>query len=103
MTDSREAELYAAAVENWGELAQIMMAMGECAELIAELNRWINQNRSDKEAVAEEIADVEILMGQLRYLIGDDIVDSAKNKKLKRLAEILAGNIEHPHKGEGES
>jgi hypothetical protein len=45
----------------------------------------------DRKAVgwqlAEEIADVEIVCAQLRVLVGSDLVDDIKIKKLIRLRE----------------
>jgi NTP pyrophosphatase (non-canonical NTP hydrolase) len=84
-----EEEIYKAAINHWGEHTQLMMAMGECGELIAELNRLVTQNRSSKEQVVDEIADVEIMMGQLRYIFGNDEVDLAKQRKLARLNHRL--------------
>lgn len=92
-----EEEIYQAAINRWGVDAQIAMTMGECGELIAELNRRFVQNRDNLENVYGEIADVEIMLGQLRFILGDQPIDSAKQAKLERLKGIINGNIQHSH------
>jgi hypothetical protein len=39
--------------------------------------------------LAEEIADVEIMIEQARVMIGDNLVDSHKESKLNRLSDSL--------------
>lgn len=89
--------VYQKAIAKWGLSAQVSMAMGECGELIAALNRYFVQNRGEQYDVAEEIADVEIMCTQLREIIGHDLVNSIKMKKLERLEQIISGEINHPH------
>lgn len=84
-----EADAYRAAVEKWGRAPQIHMAIEECGELIVALTHWM-RNRADRNRVTTEIADVEIMMGQLREIFGSEDVDWEKRAKLKRLKERLA-------------
>jgi hypothetical protein len=81
------------AIELWGEEAQIKMAIEECAELIvklAKLGRF--KNGSQIHEVAEEIADVEIMMSQLRLIFGNGCVDGAKSDKLLiLLSRVIEG------------
>ncbi|STQ75517.1 hypothetical protein [Grimontia hollisae] len=95
--------VYRHALEHWGAAAQVSMAMGEYGELIAELNRLFTQNKSTVEAVASEVADVEIMMSQLRLVVGSDIVESIKQEKLARLKAILDGEEYHPHQSKAET
>lgn len=76
------------AVHEWGNATQLLMAMEECGELVAAINQFL-RGRKDKQQLAEEIADVEIMCAQLRYMIGDKFVDKEKHKKLRRLGERL--------------
>lgn len=94
---SNETAIYKAALEKWGLATQAMMAMGECGELISELNAFFNQSKSSQENVIDEIADVEIMCGQLRQIFGSDKVDERKAFKLERLEGILTGSVDHPH------
>ena len=81
--------LFRAAVNRWGHASQMVMAMEECAELNVSLAHFI-RGRATIEQVAEEIADVEIMTGQLRTIVGDVLVDAAKARKLARLEELLS-------------
>lgn len=80
--------VYRAAAQKWGAEAQIDQAIEECAELIVAL-RHARRGRCGAAEVAEEIADVEIMMGQLRVVFGSAAVDTAKQSKLDRLASLV--------------
>jgi len=105
-----EPEIYKQAVDAFGASAQLMMIIEECSELIQAISKWIraiknpikNPGYLHKVAtnMAEEIADVEIMCQQIRFineinevLHGDslsDHIESHKNIKLDRLeARIL--------------
>lgn len=92
--DLHEKELYKAAVKKYGEIAQIDQATEEMAELIVALNkykRYINFHQGDKEKilsnVAEERADVQIMLEQLNIIFGNN--ENAKRVKLKHLSAIV--------------
>lgn len=95
-----EKNIYQRALDKWGEASQIMMASGECGEFIAESTKHFVQNKSSVEAVASEVADVMIMMEQMRLLCGEELVDSIKAEKLARLDAIIKGEIYHPHQSE---
>ena len=78
-------EIYRMAVEQWGHDRQIDMAIEECAELIVALTHY-RRSKADNHDVTQEIADVEIVCGQLRHIFGDEIADIDKRAKLRRLA-----------------
>jgi NTP pyrophosphatase (non-canonical NTP hydrolase) len=82
-------ELYQATLRKWGEAAQYDQAVEECAELIATL-KHLRRGRVDETAVAEELADVYLMVGQLAYMIGEARVAAAVERKLERLRELLA-------------
>ena len=79
------------AVKFFGNSSQLMIAQEECGELVAAISQYI-RGRKDVYALVEEIADVEIMCMQLRHMVGSNIVDAEKNKKLVRLAERLGMN-----------
>ncbi|EGR0364826.1 hypothetical protein V5H08_15685 [Vibrio cholerae] len=95
-----EKSIYQRALEKWGEASQIMMASGECGEFIAESTKHFVQNKSSIQAVASEVADVMIMMEQMRLLCGEELVDRIKEQKLARLDAIIKGEIYHPHTSE---
>ena len=82
-------EIYEASLRKWGEAAQYDQAVEECAELITTL-KHLRRGRTDETAVAEELADVYLMIGQLVYMIGEARVAAAVERKLARLREHLA-------------
>lgn len=83
-----DRELYRTATETWGEEPQIDMVGEECSELATEVFRYW-RGRADESDLAEEAADVEIMLEQLRVIIGDARIDAAKTHKLARLRQRL--------------
>lgn len=83
------------AFNQYGEKSQVSMLMGECAELIAAINRFSNQNRGTAEDVVEEMVDVTILIEQFMDILPQGLFDRIKIAKLKRLQERLEGRNEH--------
>ena len=83
-------DLYQKAIEKWGEKAQMQMAVEECAELIQALMKYGREiNGDDEYKVMQEIADVEIMMEQLREIFGNGDIDNFKRLKLERLERLL--------------
>lgn len=98
-----EYELYKRAIEHWGAPTQAMMAVGEMNELSAELVRCFIQGRENLDNMISEVADVEIMLAQLRCFLPTDEVNRIKKQKLKRLEDILDRTIEHQHFNEVKS
>ena len=78
--------IYKKALHLWGQDAQMDMVEEECAELILAL-KHLRRGRTDFLPLFNEIADVEIMIGQMRLMFGDEGIDKAKRSKLIRLAE----------------
>lgn len=86
-----EKDLYERAAKKWGKNLQIMMAIEEMAELTKELVKYFRK-KSNPVAIAEEVADVEITLNQLKLIVCDpDVVTNIKEKKLERLEKMLDG------------
>lgn len=82
-----EQTIYQRAVIKWGVDSQVDMLIEELAELIVELQHC-KRNRSHN--VAEEIADVEIMLSQIKPLFNEDKdVDNWKLMKAERLEKRL--------------
>lgn len=78
-----ENEILKFAIKVFGEKAQEEMAIEECAELITAIN---HKHRGRKHNIAEEIADVEIMLEQLKIINDcDDEVEQIRKSKLDRL------------------
>lgn len=89
-----EEELYKAAVQKFGERAQILVAIEEMSELTKALLKYIrhedfNQGDYDAivESIAEERADVSIMLNQLAVIFGKN--EDAETEKLEHLADIV--------------
>ncbi len=84
--------LYEAAIAAYGEREQSAVAMEECSELIRAINKYHrNPKKENRENLVEEIADVLIMIEQLKimYKVTDEQIDEAVTMKLLRLFEKL--------------
>lgn len=78
------------AIKSWGIKAQTEMLIEECAELIQAISKYNRANDSDIqkrfENIAEEIADVEILLDQMRIIFKNDkLIEEYREMKIDRL------------------
>lgn len=86
-------EVLNAAISHYGDL-QKTVAMEEMAELIKELSKDI-RGTGDPMHIAEEIADTEIMLAQLKLIYGIHAdVARYKNEKIERLAKRIADEEE---------
>lgn len=77
------------AIEAWGEDSQMKMLLEEMSELQKEICKsWRGADNVDH--IAEEIADVEIMLEQLKLMTGSvDKVKTFREQKLRRLEQRL--------------
>jgi NTP pyrophosphatase (non-canonical NTP hydrolase) len=85
--------IYRQAIEKWGCESQIDMLVEECAELIVAVNharrgQWVGQVIHD---LINELADVEIMLEQMRQLFDEDEIDRVKVGKVLRLKNRIEG------------
>jgi len=86
----KKEDLYKAAIEKWGVVSQVEMAVEECSELIQAIQKVKRSNTIETNMhVCEEIADVEIMIEQLRYIFDVDLIDQFKSEKLERLEKRI--------------
>lgn len=84
-----EKEIYRAAIEKYGDNHQMMMCIEEMSELTKELCKNI-RGRNNKEQIAEEIADVQIMLEQMKILFDcETVVCFWTDEKLQRLKKIM--------------
>ena len=77
-------------IRQWGVNSQLGIAIEECSELITQIAKSGREvNGSTDESICNEIADVEIMMYQLRQIYNPELIDEIKVKKLTRLEERL--------------
>jgi len=82
-------KLYEKAIKLWGGKVQLGMLQEECGELISAINRFERGREDSFINLAEEFADVEIVMGQIKHLLfskteGKKIYIKEKRRKIKR-------------------
>lgn len=84
---------YAEAIGRYGRRAQQAMAIEEMSELIKAICKlWRYQDQESVEAIREEMADVEIMLDQMKMMFGD--VSKIKEKKIHRLFHRLKKEVE---------
>lgn len=82
-------QLYQKVMDKWGVDAQLNVAIEELSELIKEICKD-KRDYGIPDQIAEEVADVEIMCEQLRFIYDfDEAVDKWKAYKLKRLEKRL--------------
>jgi len=91
-------QIYKKAIDKFGKEAQLMVAMEECAELIQAISKLIREEEKGNgfgkvaQNLAEEIADVEIMIEQIPIitdLISRKMIDTVKKRKLERLEKLV--------------
>lgn len=97
--------VYKRAVDVWGVESQMAMMTEEAAELIQAISKYKrSQNKSEEikyEAyrhLCEEVADVENMINQMRYMLDSKTIDIYKEDKLARTLEkiIKSENEKNP-------
>ena len=84
-TNNVRQEILTAAINHYGEDSQQLKAIEELSELIRALAR-----ADDAENVAEEMADVRIMLDQLELILDNrDLVREIESEKLMRLSERI--------------
>lgn len=92
MTDM-ERKTFCAALSHYGAQAQITMAFEEMAELQDALCKYLRGRDVNPRHIAEETADVGIMLDQIRILFGiEDVVAEQRGFKVKRLRERIEDN-----------
>ena len=85
-----EIKIYKQAIGTYGEDAQMKMCIEEMAELTQAICKSF-RGKEDLENIAEEIADVEIMLAQAKLIfkIDDNEIYQKKEEKIRRLEERL--------------
>lgn len=90
--ESCNADVYCRSVNHYGETSRLILAIEEMSELTKELSKHI-RGRNNMSAICEEMADVEIMLEQLKIVFNNRAaVDYHKAHKLQRLADRMDGN-----------
>lgn len=94
--DEREKEVLTAAVLIYGPEAQQKMVLEEMSELQKEICKlW--RGKDTTLSIAEEVADVEIMLDQLKLMLGiSGKVQEFRRVKMLRLEQRLWGEKDEP-------
>lgn len=71
-----------AAVQQYGTQRQVSKAVEECAEFIVEVHHWRDGREGALDSLLGEIADVHIVMRQMREIFGEAVVEKEIQRKL---------------------
>lgn len=86
-----EKTVFQTAINEYGYYAQSMMLLEEMSELQKEICKSY-RGKDNAEQIAEEIADVEIMLAQIKMIYGvAEDAEKWRNAKVKRLWERLRG------------
>ena len=96
---SSDGLLFQRAVRQWGVDSQIEMVIEELTELILAIQKWKRRPSETTVArIADEVADVELMIGQLQYVMDSGIerkygihLDESRGYKRLRLRLRLDG------------
>jgi len=91
-----EVNIMQCALDQWGLNAQVGQAVEECAELIVALQKYINRTplQESTDGILDEIADVEMMLAQMRLSLGidDDSLRKRIEYKFEKLRQYLSEN-----------
>ena len=91
--DYIQTDMMRTALGHWGEAAQVGMAVEKCAELIVALQKYINRTPAPNtlENIMDEIANVEMMLAQMRLTLGisDEMLAKRIKQKFAKLEKYL--------------
>lgn len=88
----KNKEIFEECVKQWGIKAQMGMVVEECAELIQAISKVNREKPGSVDNLLEELADVELMVEQMRYYFDGNKIDEWKKLKMERLKVKLGLN-----------
>ena len=89
----KEIQVMQTCLDHWGLEAQVGQTVEECAELIVALQKYINRTPQPGtvDNILDEIADLEMMLAQMRLVLGfdDDTLRKRIERKFERLNKYL--------------
>ena len=94
MEKLRKEKIYSDAIQLWGRRAQLEMAQEEATELALAVRKFISDGDNPQRYfdLAGEIADVEIMIEQIKFMLPSigQYIETKKEEKLVRLEKRIA-------------
>lgn len=78
----------------FGDKAQMVKTVEECAELIVQLSKRLNNSPTTNEQIVDEVCDVLIMTMQMRKIFGAEAADARILFKLNRTMEFIRSRKE---------
>ncbi|CAM4196926.1 hypothetical protein PLGE761_15665 [Pluralibacter gergoviae] len=91
--NAKNTAIFDAALTKWGFDSQVLVLAEESSELSAACARFIN-HKTDSSTLAEEAADVEIMIAQLRHNGMGQMIDHEVSRKMTRLAQTVGVDVQ---------
>ena len=89
MDKQQEQKIFRDAIDYFGDTSQKIMVIEEMSELIKELCKEL-RDRGNIENIAEEVADVEITLSQIKMIYDiEDAVSKQRDYKLNRFVNRM--------------
>ena len=82
------ADIYKRAIEKWGVRLQVDQLIEECAEVIEAVSHY-RRGKCSIDEVREELADLQIMLRQMRLIYGADRFDKIMAEKVNGLEAKL--------------
>lgn len=93
-------EVYKQMINKYGKKAQMLIAVEEMSELQKEILKFL-RGRCNQQNIAEEMADVEIMLEQLSIMFDNKKeVDYFKKNKIERTENLYLNTIIRAKEGE---
>jgi NTP pyrophosphatase (non-canonical NTP hydrolase) len=89
ITDEEVINILKSALVHYGDSAQISKAVEELAELIRSLSKPEFSDRERLDAIIDEIADVQVMLLQLKIIYGAESCERRFDYKMQRLKERI--------------
>lgn len=91
MTPQQNKTIYRA-IQTFGERNQVMQSIEELMELQKALFENVHRGTDNKANIAEEVADVEIMLAQVKKIYGieQNEIEVTKDRKLERLEHTIS-------------
>lgn len=94
MDPGEEKKVFEDAMRMWGTVAQFHMTIEESSELIKAICKWLRAHDDTElhertKELVDELADVSIMVDQLKLEVGQEPFDRARDLKMRRLAGKL--------------
>lgn len=92
MKTENETQIMQLAIDTWGKRAQFEMAQEEATELALAVRKFIRvDTEQNYKNLASEIADVEIMIKQIKFMLPniEKVIEEQKVFKITRLKDRL--------------